>query len=115
MPIHKVQMMRNTPPFEDSVSSNFLPDITVANLKLCPLCDSLNAKSNQCCFVCGWTGKFINDCKKLRSSLVILLEQCPDLAYSVKVKVAKPKPTWQQLWTLFKRTFFSCGKLDLKA
>lgn len=63
-----------------SFSATSIPKkLTVSNLKLCPLCDSLNAKSNSCCFVCGWRGSFIHDPKRLQTSLVLLIEQCPEI------------------------------------
>ena len=57
--------------------------LTVENLKLCPLCDSLNAKSNNSCFVCGWRGTFQSDPKKLIANLKLLMLQCPELADNV--------------------------------
>jgi hypothetical protein len=63
--------------------------LAVSNLRLCPLCESLNARSNQVCFVCGWHGTFIHDSRSLHTSLVLLLEQCPELAEEVSTPVKK--------------------------
>jgi len=65
------------------------PKLAVASLKLCPLCDSLNARRNPTCFVCGWQGEFIHDAHRVHLSLVLLLEQCPEL--SEGVRLAPPK------------------------
>lgn len=65
------------------------PKLAVANLKICPLCDSLNARRNNTCFVCGWRGEFIHDEHRVHLSLVLLLEQCPELAEGVRL--APPK------------------------
>lgn len=105
--------MRNFASFPSQTSSDSLPNISLANLKLCPLCDSLNARGNCSCFVCGWEGRFVHDPRKIRTSLVILLEQCPDLAESIRIEPQKKKLTSRQVWTLFKRVFLSRGKLDL--
>lgn len=54
--------------------------LAVNTLKLCPLCESLNSRSNESCFVCGWRGEFDNDPRHLHTSLVLLIESCPELA-----------------------------------
>lgn len=91
-----------------------LPLISLSNLKLCPLCDCLNSRSNQSCFVCGWQGKFVHDPKQIRSSLVILLEQCPELASSIRPEPLPQRPTFRQVSrTLFRLVFRR--RLDLRA
>ncbi len=71
---------------------NLPAKLAVSNLKLCPLCDSLNARSNHICFVCGWHGAFITDSRSLHTSLVLLLEQCPELAEGVNLPGRHPWP-----------------------
>lgn len=53
--------------------------IAQAHLKLCPVCDSLNALSNDECFVCSWHGQFDHDAHRIEESLVRLLISCPEL------------------------------------
>jgi hypothetical protein len=75
------------------------PKMAAANLKLCPLCDSLNARDNATCFVCDWHGEFIDDPHRIHLSLVLLVEQCPELASEIALE-PKPKTTWQRIWAL---------------
>ena len=77
--------------------------LTTNNLKLCPLCDSLNANSNRACFVCGWQGKFVRDPHKLHTSLVLLLEQCPEL-YPEKKELQKGKHLIPKIVSQFRKT-----------
>jgi len=55
-----------------------------ANLKRCPLCESINAKQNAECFVCGWTGLFDNDPQSVAAGLEELLMRCPELVELVE-------------------------------
>lgn len=88
--------------------------LAVANLKICPLCDSLNARKNNACFVCGWHGDFIHDEHRVHLSLVLLLEQCPEL--SEGVRLAPPKATvLARIWSFFVRRLHRHQPLDLWA
>ena len=90
------------------------PKLAVASLKLCPLCDSLNARRNQTCFVCGWQGEFIHDSHRVHLSLVLLLEQCPEL--SEGVRLAAPKlPLLSRIIAYVKQRFQKRQPLDLWA
>ena len=90
------------------------PKLAVASLKLCPLCDSLNARRNPTCFVCGWQGEFIHDAHRVHLSLVLLLEQCPEL--SEGVRLAPPKrPLLSRMRSFLLERFRKRKPLDLWA
>lgn len=67
-------------------------------LKRCPLCEAINATSNESCFVCGWHGKFDQDPHRLEESLLKLISECPSYAEPV----AKPRLGW---WVSLRRVF----------
>jgi hypothetical protein len=90
------------------------PKLSVANLKVCPLCDSLNARSNPSCFVCGWQGQFIHDRHQVHLSLVLLMEQCPELNEELNAKSHRPS-LLAQVIRFFGRMFARRRKLDLLA
>ncbi len=68
--------------------------IAQSNLKRCPLCNALNARANDDCFVCGWAGRFDHDPFRIEESLIRLIYQCPELDQEIP-RVPK-KPTWLQ-------------------
>lgn len=43
------------------------------NLKVCPVCRSLNATRNAECFVCSWSGAFDSDSDSIEEGLQRLL------------------------------------------
>jgi hypothetical protein len=90
------------------------PKLSVANLKVCPLCDSLNARSNNACFVCGWQGQFIHDRHQVHLSLVLLMEQCPELSDGIRTATRRPT-LWVQVVTFLRDKFTRHRKLDLWA
>lgn len=49
------------------------------NLKRCPVCDTLNASTNEECFVCRWHGKFYRDPVSIEEGLSKLVSRCPTL------------------------------------
>ena len=49
-----------------------------SNLKVCPLCDSLNSVENTQCCVCTWHGWFIHDPREIERGLRHLLRRCPE-------------------------------------
>ena len=90
------------------------PKLSVANLKVCPLCDSLNARNNPSCFVCGWRGEFIHDSHQVHLSLVLLLEQCPELADAAWEQ--QPRPSLlAQMVAFFRFKILRRPRLDLRA
>jgi hypothetical protein len=54
--------------------------LAVETLKQCPLCDAVNAVTNDECFQCSWHGDFIFDPVKVEAGLSELLSLCPELA-----------------------------------
>lgn len=58
------------------------------SLKRCPLCDSINARSNMECFTCRWAGEFDYSEAGIRSALDALVDRCPELS-----GLAVPAPT----------------------
>lgn len=53
--------------------------LAVENLKLCPVCHTVNSRQNHECFVCRWHGEFDNDPVAIEEGLLDVLEQCPEL------------------------------------
>ena len=90
------------------------PRLAVASLKLCPLCDSLNARRNAACFVCGWQGTFIHDSHRVHLSLVLLLEQCPELSEGVRLSPPQ-RSLLARVWSFFTQRFTRRKPLDLWA
>ncbi len=90
------------------------PKLAVASLKLCPLCDSLNARRNHVCFVCGWQGEFIHDAHRVHLSLVLLLEQCPELSEGVRLSPPR-RPILARLWSKLTSRFRRREPIDLWA
>lgn len=88
----------------------FPQSLSVSNLKLCPLCDSLNARTNKTCFVCGWKGEFGCDPRKLHTALVLLIERCPELAEYASI--APPRLTFKEKVSAF---FSRQRRIDLSA
>lgn len=66
--------LSNTPVFRSETRRR----LAAANLKRCPLCGSVNAKSNHECFVCRWHGGFDVDPARIEESLLQLMDQCPE-------------------------------------
>lgn len=65
-----------------------------AHLKRCPLCDTLNARTNDECFVCGWKGTFDSDSFRLEQGLYRMMRQMPDLRDELP---KSPLKWWQKL------------------
>jgi hypothetical protein len=63
--------------------------LPLRKLKCCPLCESVNARQNRECFVCGWRGTFEHDAPTIERGLAGLIERCPDLA---GILLAPPRP-----------------------
>ena len=74
--------------------------IAQSNLKRCPLCNALNARANDDCFVCGWHGRFDHDPFRIEESLIKLIYQCPEF------DAPAPRPEtgmWTRLLAQFRR------------
>ncbi len=52
--------------------------LAAGDLKLCPLCRSLNASKNVECFVCRWKGHFEQDTAAIQRGLSDFLARCPE-------------------------------------
>lgn len=78
------------------------------HLKVCPLCESLNAAKNAECFVCGWHGDFLRSGSVIEAALEDLIVASPEL-YAAVQRNLKPPTLTQRLrrWI--------CGPLDLWA
>lgn len=57
--------------------------LAVNNLKRCPVCDTVNARLNDECFVCRWHGEFDTDPASVEEGLIDVLEHCPELIDSI--------------------------------
>lgn len=86
--------------------------LPLARLKRCPLCDSINARANRECFVCGWAGKFDHDLQAIAEAMDFLVEQCPDI-YPDVMPYSFPRLTVRDqaraLWARVRR------RLDIRA
>jgi hypothetical protein len=71
-----------------------------AHLKRCPLCDTLNARTNDECFVCGWKGTFDSDGFRLEQGLHRMMRQLPDLQPELP---KTPLTWWQRLFGRLRR------------
>jgi len=80
-------------------------------LKRCPLCDAINAMSNEECFVCTWHGEFNHDPDNVEAGLGELLDRCPELADAMMTPVADSQENARMgRWSVFcgaLRSFFS--------
>ncbi|HMS54289.1 MAG TPA: hypothetical protein PKA27_02720 [Fimbriimonadaceae bacterium] len=61
-------------------------DIALKDLKVCPLCGSLNASRNKECHVCAWHGSFEKDPHLVEEALNSLVDQSPQLLQLVNTK-----------------------------
>lgn len=75
--------------------------------KVCPLCDGLNLKENEECYVCRWSGEFDHGPILVSSRLQAILDRCPEL--SVVMESRQPRlhqrifKGIKQLFTRFRR------------
>lgn len=59
--------------------------------KVCPLCESLNAKQMRECWCCGWRGAFDVDSELVGQRLKAIEETAPHL---LEFNVAEKKENW---------------------
>ncbi|HEY3783250.1 MAG TPA: hypothetical protein VGL56_19395 [Fimbriimonadaceae bacterium] len=75
--------------------------VAATNLKRCPVCEALNAVSNNECFVCTWRGKFSHDPMDIEDGLRELLTRCPEYKAStpqiIPTSRKKRSPKWRFL------------------
>jgi hypothetical protein len=67
-------------------------------LKICPLCNSLNVSASEQCFVCSWHGTFINDAEAIDGALSKMIDRCGALEKFVD---STPTPSKHKLRTFF--------------
>lgn len=83
-------------------------------LKCCPLCNSLNAKRNVECFVCGWRGDFDTDPEQVTNALHELVLQCPAI-----IDIIEREPVARQSFLhrmiAFLRRPRRAGRFDIQA
>jgi hypothetical protein len=84
-----------------------LPDnnrrLAVENLKLCPVCHTVNAKLNHECFVCRWHGAFDQDPAAIEEGLLDVLEQCPELIDCILIVPRKRSSVLSRITAWFRR------------
>ncbi|RYG39002.1 hypothetical protein EON81_02195 [bacterium] len=68
-------------------------DDAVVGLKVCPLCDALNARGNEVCFVCDWRGEFRRDRETIEDGLLSMMSRFPEL---VEGFAPYRKPTFRE-------------------
>jgi hypothetical protein len=77
--------------------------------KVCPLCDALNLKENDECYVCRWWGDFDHGPALVASRLQDVINRCPDLIKVIEVeKTVRPSGltlVWNWLRARFRRRF----------
>lgn len=79
--------------------------LAVDSLKCCPLCDAVNAISNEECFVCGWQGKFEHDPYRVEAGLGELLSQCPELVDALQECPTAEPNVFQRFQMWLRRVF----------
>lgn len=61
------------------------------HFKICPLCESLNAKEMRDCWCCGWHGEFDQDPDRISSKLEAIQEVAPNL---LEFEAIAPRRSW---------------------
>ncbi len=83
------------------------------SFKVCPLCETLNVRENEECFVCAWHGSFENQPDRVHDAVMDILQHCPVILDCLSGEPERPKATkptlWQKLRLLFRR------RIDLRA
>jgi hypothetical protein len=87
--------------------------LAVENLKLCPVCHTVNAKLNHECFVCRWHGAFSNDASAIEEGLLDVLEQCPELIDCILIMPRRREGFLARTWGWIKSRF--SRRLDFRA
>lgn len=66
-------------------------------LKRCPLCEALVVADAPSCFVCDWSGAFLEDEEAVARSLDGLLARCPELVEAMIEEIATRTTVWERL------------------
>ncbi len=77
--------------------------------KICPLCDSLNVKANDECYVCRWSGSFESDPERIELAIHALLQLDDEEA-----EREEPQETLIQKWRTWARNRFR-RRIDIQA
>lgn len=83
------------------------------SFKVCPLCETLNVKENEECFVCAWHGQFDGQPERVHDAVMDILQHCPVILDCITKEPEPPKPVklslLQRIKNLFRR------RIDLRA
>ncbi len=79
--------------------------LVVDNLKLCPVCHTVNSKLNSECFVCRWHGSFDHDPEAIEDGLLDVLEQCPELIDCILMIPPARESIWSRAFGWVKSRF----------
>ena len=71
--------------------------LPLEKLKVCPLCNSLNAKQNVECFVCCWSGDFCVDDERIANALYEVILDCPAIIDLITLDPPKRRTLAQRL------------------
>jgi hypothetical protein len=85
--------------------------VAATNLKRCPVCEALNAVTNNECFVCTWRGQFSHDPMDIEDGLRELLKRCPEYKASTPQLAPNSRKRKCPKWRFLLRRVFS-GPLD---
>ncbi len=78
--------------------------LPLEKLKVCPLCDSLNAKHNSECFVCGWSGDFSFDEDRIANALYEVILDCPAIIDLIASPPARRLPFLHRMVSRLRRS-----------
>lgn len=87
--------------------------LAAENLKVCPVCGTVNARLNGECFVCRWHGKFVHDPIEIDDAMSEMLQQCPELVTAIAHSQPR-KPKLRDRLRFFFRRFHIGRRLDLR-
>ena len=84
-------------------------NMAAEHFMVCPLCNGLNLKENEECFVCGWHGDFDFNSALVEMRLFEMIRACPELLETIQKIPVKSSPIRQ----MFQRFWLRCfGRLD---
>ncbi len=78
--------------------------LATEHFKVCPVCDALNPRQVEECFVCRWHGEFETNEAHVELALYDLVDSCPSLGDLLVREPPKRSRLVRWLWRLLGRT-----------